>query len=233
MEQRKRLGVMVFIGALLSVLIHIPNVMGDEVKDISIDESTTAESMGCGDMAPCGMDNDRLKTDCSKDAYFDSLKNNNEAYQEFMGLPCLCFDHSSYDLSDIVCLLPRDIIEGGCGEDVIVEIPINYCRSGTEKGAVCRVLFVEAELLRKLIENYHEKTGVKATGMLSPATNTQHKEFLEYITKELRGEKVGVVTKILLESDSSDEQGYDFCFAISCMLLIGALGMGALCELDG
>ena len=48
MEQRKRLGVMVFIGALLSVLIHIPNVMGDEVKDI-----------------PSGMENDRLKTDCS------------------------------------------------------------------------------------------------------------------------------------------------------------------------
>ena len=204
MEQRKRLGVMVFIGALLSVLIHIPNVMGDEVKDI-----------------PSGMENDRLKTDCSKDAYFDSLKNNNGAYQEFMGLPCqLCFDHSSYGLSDIVCLLPRDI-EGGCVQDII-DMAVNYCPSGTEKGVVCRVLFVEGELLRKLKQKYHKKTGVKATGIIFPATKTQDKEFLEYITKELREEKVGVLTKLILESDSSDEQEVSRYFYF-IGLLFGAL----------
>ena len=223
MEQRKRLGVRVFIGALLSVLIHIPNVMGDEVKDISIDESTTAEGMGCGDMAPCGMDNDRLKTDCSKDAYFDSLKNNNGAYQEFMGLPCqLCFDHSSYGLYDIVCLLSRDIEGGcGCGQDII-DMAINYCPSGTEKGIVCRVLFVEGELLRNLKKKYHKKTGVKATGIIFPATTTQHKEFLEYIIKELREEKVGVVTKVLVAPDSSYEQGYiDWFMSVFLCGLIG------------
>ena len=36
----------------------------------------------------------------------------------------------------------------------------------------------------------------------SVATNTKHKEFIEYITKELREEKVGVVTKLRLKDVS-------------------------------
>ena len=56
----------------------------------------------------------------------------------------------------------------------------------------------------------------------SVATNTKHKEFIEYITKELREEKVGVVTKLLLESDSSDEQEVSRYFYFMG-LLFGAL----------
>ena len=223
MEQRKRLGVMVFIWALLIASIQIPKVMGDEVKDISIDESTTAESIGCGDMTPHGMENDRLKTDCSKDGYFDSLQDTNGDYQELRGLPCQCFDHSSDGLSDIVFLLPYGIDEEYV--EYLFDKAIyydNYCTSGTEKGIVVTFLCVDDAVLRNWGEKYYEKTGVVPTGILLPATNTQHKEFLEYITKELREEKIGVVTKLLLESDSSYEQEVSkfFCF-MGCLFGVG------------
>ena len=287
MEQRKILGVRVFIWALLSVLIQIPNVMGDEVKDISIDESTTVERRGHGDMALPGMENDRLKTkgayqeleglpskgycgaslngmsynkvvlvspdvklravqrifdkdiynigslfaiarrgcvdmaprgmenyrldkkDWSKDEYFNSV-NTNGAYQELRGLPRQwCFDHLSDGVSYTkVCLLPRDIESVDSVQYIFDKaIYANYCTSGTEKGIAVTFLFVDGEVFRNRVEKYYEKTGVVPTGvMLSPATNTQHEEFLEYMTTKLSKEKVGVVTKVLLESDSSYEQ---------------------------
>ena len=40
--------------------------------------------------------------------------------------------------------------------------------------------------LRDLVKKYYEKTGVVSTGIMLLATKTQDKEFLEYITKELR-----------------------------------------------
>ena len=208
MEQRKRLGVRVFIWALLSVLMQITNVIGGEFK-IFIEKLITTERMGCGDMAPHGME--RLKTDCSKEEYFDSLKNTNGDYQELRGLPCqLCFDHSSYGVFDIVWLFPYShslLLESVHYDKAFYD---NYCPSGTEKGIVATFLFVDNELLINLLQKYYEKTGVMATvGMSSPATNTQHKEFLEYITKELREETVGVATKVWLESDSSYKNGID------------------------
>ena len=205
MEQRKRLGVRVFIWAFLSALIQI-NVMGDEVTDVFIDESTTGARMGRGNMEPCGMENYRLdKKDWSREEYFDSVKTKG-AYQELRGVPSKLFGHSSPGLSDIVCLLPNNIEVEYVQYIFDKAIYGSYCPSGTEKGLAVTVLFVEGALWSNLIENYHEKTGEVSQGIMLLATNTQHKEFLEYITQELRKEKVGVVTKVLLESDSSYEQ---------------------------
>ena len=208
MEQRKILGLMVFIWAFLSALIQI-NVMGDEVTDVFIDESTTGARMGRGDMAPCGMDNYRLdKKDWSREEYFDCVKTKG-AYQELRGLPNQWWvAHPSDGVVDIVCLLPKNLeveFVQYIFDKAIYDYD-NYCPSGTEKGFVVRFLFVDGALRKNLIEKYHEKTGVWAPGMMCPATKTQDKEFLEYITKELREEKVGVVTKLLLASDSSFEQ---------------------------
>ena len=197
---------MVFIGSLLIVLIQIPNVMGDEVKDIAIDESTTVERTGHGDMAPRGMEYYRLdKKDCSKDAYFDSV-NTNGAYQELRGLPSQWWvAHPSdggvpytntwivsrnIEVKAVQCIFDKAIYD-------------NYCPSGTEQGIAVRFFFVDGAFYINLLRKYIEKTGEVPKGILSPATNTQHKEFLEYITKELREETVGVVTKVLLKSDSS------------------------------
>ena len=217
MEHIKRLGLRVFIWALLSASIQNPNVMGDEVTDVFIDESTTAEGMGCGDMAPCGMENYRLeKQDWSREEYFDCVKTKG-AYQEFRGLPNQWWvAHPSDGVVDIVCLLPKNLeveFVQYIFDKAIYDYD-NYCPSGTEKGTVYRVLFVDGTLWKNLIEKYHEKTGVVSTGIMLLATKTQDKEFLEYITKELRGEKIGVVTKLLLESDSSYEQEVSkfFCF---------------------
>ena len=217
MEHIKRLGLRVFIWALLSASIQNPNVMRDEVTDVFIDESTTGARMGCGDMAPCGMENYRLeKQDWSREEYFDCVKTKG-AYQEFRGLPNQWWvAHPSDGVLDIVWLLPKNLeveFVQYIFDKAIYDYD-NYCPSGTEKGTVYRVLFVDGTLWKNLIEKYHEKTGVVSTGIMLLATKTQDKEFLEYITKELRGEKIGVVTKLLLESDSSYEQEVSkfFCF---------------------
>ena len=219
MEQRKRLGVMVFIGALLSILIHIPNVMGDEVTDVFIDESTTGARMGCGDMAPCGMENYRLeKQDWSREEYFDCVKTKG-AYQEFRGLPNQWWvAHPSDGVLDIVWLMPKNLEVEFVQYIFDKAICDNYCPSGTEQGTVYRVLFVDGTLWKNLIEKYHEKTGVWATGIMFPATKTLDQEFREYITKELREEKVGVVTKLLLASDSSYEQEVSTLFYFTTFL---------------
>ena len=210
MEQGKILYGMVFIGSLLTCTQT--KVMGTEVKDISIDESTTVARMGRGDMAPCGMENYRLdKKDWKKDEYFNSV-NTNGAYEEWHGMPRhWYFSHSSNGVSyNHIYVLPRAIDEKSVQYIFDKAIYGNYCTSGTEKGVAVTVLFVDDARMKNLVEKYYEKTGVVPTGMLSPATNTQHKEFLEYITKELSEEKVGAVTKVLLESDSSyeNESGY-------------------------
>ena len=208
MEQRKRLGVMVFIWVLLSAWLQIPHVMGDEFTDVFIDELTTGARMGdCGDMEPCGIENYRLdKKDWSREEYFDSVKTKG-AYQELKGLPNQWWvAHPSDGVADRVCLLPNNIEVKFLQYIFDKALYDNYCPSGTETGVLFRVLFVDVTLWKNLIEKYHEKTGVWSTGILSPATKTQDKEFLEYITKELREEKVGVVTKLLLTSDSSFKQ---------------------------
>ena len=235
MEQRKRLGVMVFIWVLLSAWLQIPHVMGDEVTDVFIDEVTTRARMGgCGDMAPCGMENYRLdKKDWSREEYFDCVKTNG-AYQELRGLPNQWWvAHPSDGVLDIVCLLPNNIEVKAVQYIFDKALYDNYCPSGTETGVLYRVLFVDVTLWKNLIKKYHEKTGVWATGILSPATKTQDKEFLEYITKELREEKVGVVTKLLLASDSSYEQdvaelfGYDVTelFGYCIRVLLSSRGL--------
>ena len=208
MEQRKRLGVMVFIWVLLSAWLQIPHVMGDEVTDVVIDELTTGARMGHGDMAPCGMENYRLdKQDWSRDEYFDSVKTKG-AYQELRGLPNQWWvAYPSDDVVDMVCFLSKNIDVESVRCIFDKAICDNYCLSGTEKGVVCRVVFVDETLWKNLIEKYYEKTGVCAAVIMFPVTDTPDKEFLEYIIKELREEdKVGVVTKLLLSSDSSFEQ---------------------------
>ena len=209
MEHIKRLGLLrVFIWALLSASIQNPNVMGDEVTDVFIDESTTGARMGCGDMAPCGMENYRLeKQDWSREEYFDCVKTKG-AYQEFRGLPNQWWvAHPSDGVLDIVCLLSKNIDVESVRCIFDKAICDNYCLSGTEKGVVCRVVFVDETLWKNLIEKYYEKTGVWAAVIMLPVTDIPDKEFLEYIIKELREEdKVGVVTKLLLLSDSSFEQ---------------------------
>ena len=237
MEQRKRLGVMVFIWVLLSAWLQIPHVMGDEFTDVFIDELTTGARMGCGDMAPCGMDNYRLdKKDWSREEYFDCVKTKG-AYQELRGLPNQWWvAHPSDEVVDIVWLLPKEVDVEYVQYifDKAIYDYDNYCPSGTEKGFVVTVLFVEGELLRNLIKKYHEKTGVRALVFMTPAINAQHKEFFEYIIKELRfleyiikreEDKVGntkyisisstyIVTKLLLKSDSSYEQDVNKLFGL-------------------
>ena len=211
MEQRKRLGVMVFIWVLLSAWLQIPHVMGDEVTDVVIDELTTGARMGHGDMAPCGMENYRLdKKDWSREEYFDCVKTKG-AYQELRGLPLPHhFGHlSSCAEAYNVCVLPCGIVSEASIQYIFDKAIYDYdncCPSGTEKGVMVTFLFVSNADFSNMVEKYYEKTGVVLTGILIPATTPQNREFLEYITTELREKKVGVVTKLLLESDSSYEQ---------------------------
>ena len=214
MEQRKILGVKVVIWSLLSVLIQIPYVMGDEVTDGVIDKSTTEERRGCGDTTPCGMENYRFKTDLSKDDYFDIAKNTG-AYQEWQGLPRSIGNNAFSGVSEIVCLLPDNVDLEYVKYVFDKAIYDNYCPSGTEKGIAVTFLFVKSERLDNLIDQYYEKTGVVPT--------IENEDFLEYITTELREEKVGVVTKLLLESDSSHERDVRKFQQFRKNLLIGYL----------
>ena len=186
--------------------------------DIQEDKSTTVASMGCEGIAPSGMEHYRLdkKDWSSKEAYFNTV-NTNGAYHKFRGVPCKTYwglpykmycGHSLSGVSKIVCLLPRSI-ESVASVQYIFDKAIcdNYCPSGTEKGVAVTFVFVNVALLTDMIKSlFATDDNMIFTGILGPDTNSHNEVILESITTKLGEENVGVVTKLLLESDSSYEQ---------------------------